>query len=304
VPSAAPRPAAPPRSAPPVARASSSAAPSLAEHGFEQPPDTGEVVSFEQQLATAKVPRPSGLYARLVDLIPPGSPVESQLRSPLAFVLAAGVPFVLVLSLGSLLLLGSRDPILHSIDRGGAGSVIESILKKAVTGRTGQDYLMLGHAYARSGQTPQAIIAYTEAGKRGAGDERALDYLVAALDHPRAQAAVGALVVAPSEQTKGKLVQAAVSEAWHLRANALEALVQRREATPALRERAALLDVRLGARCEERRGGLLQLKEHGSTKEALAAIESLREGYLHNARCISIADIEGALLSVQARRRR
>lgn len=250
---------------------------------------------------SASAPASGGLASRIVAAVPPGSPVERFLRSPLAFVAAGGASFVLVLGFGSLLLFGGADPELARIDSGKAGAVIEEIHALPAAARTPRQHLLLGHAYARNGATQQALDAYREAAKQGGADRRALDYTLAALDHPFAQHPVEVLVTWRSEDVRERLVELTAAEGWHLRHNALKTLQERGEATPALSEKVAIVDVRHGPDCDRRREGLTRLEALGKGKAALEAIQSLRDNYKENF-CIPLTELDRAQLSVEKRR--
>lgn len=256
---------------------------------------------LETGAVTSPVGRPARSFSSwVVATVPPGGAFERFLRSPFAFLLAGGLSFVVVLGFGSLLLLGGDDPVLRGIDSGKAGSVIEDILAVPVTQRTPRQYLLLGHAYARSGATPQALEAYREAAKRGGADQRALDYTLAALDHPLAKLPLDVLADWRSEDVKRRLVELTEAEAWHLRHNALKVLQEREETTGAIAERVAINDVLHGPDCDRRRAGLHRLESLGKGAEALEAIQSLRDNYKENF-CIPLTELDRAQISVEKR---
>lgn len=219
---------------------------------------------------------------------------EGALRHVLAsrwgLPLAALVPFLLVGGLTMSVLGAGQDPMLRRIDGGKAGSVIEELLAVPLSVRAPRQYLWLGHAYARNGATAQAIDAYREAGKRGAADERALAYVLAALDHPFAQQPMEALGEWKSSLLPERLEPLTRAESWHLRHNALKVLEARREISPELLEESAVVDVWKGPDCDRRREGLGRLRKWGRSEDALDAVRSLRERYEENY-CIPVAEL-------------
>lgn len=204
--------------------------------------------------------------------------------------LAALAPFLVVGGLTLSLLGAEQDPMLRRIDGGKAGSVIEELLAVPMSARTPRQYLLLGHAYARNGATAQAIDAYQEAGDQGAADERALTYVLAALDHPFAQQPMEALEEWKSSLLPERLERLTRAESWHLRHNALKVLEARREASPEILAESAIVDVWKGPDCDRRRQGLGRLRQWGRGDDALDAVRGLRERYEENY-CIPVAEL-------------
>lgn len=264
-------------------------------------PAAGSWGNVDEHVVTAPLERqPASVAAWVVRTVPTGSLFERLLRSPLGFVLSGGLSFLVVVGFGSLFLLGSDDPVLRRIDSGKAGSVIEELLAVPVVERTPRQYLLLGHAYARNGATPQALDAYREAAKRGGADRRALDYTLLALDHPLAKQPIEVLKEWQSEDVSKRLVQLTDDEGWHLRHNALKVLQARKETTAAIVERVAILDVAFGPDCDRRREGLHRLESLGEGDDAKDAIESLRDNYKENF-CIPLTELDRAQLAVDKR---
>ncbi|MFZ9889416.1 MAG: hypothetical protein ACO3JL_18125 [Myxococcota bacterium] len=216
--------------------------------------------------------------------------ITRALATRFGLLLAAGVPFVLVCAVTVVLFGGERDPMLRRIDGGKAGSVVKELLMVPMAERTPRQYLLLGHAYARVGATTQAIDAYRVAGERGGADDRALSYVLAALDHPFAQQPMEALGPWKSSLLPDRLVRLTQEESWHLRHNALKVLEARQEASLDILTASAIVDVQKGPDCDRRRQGLSQLRKFGRGEEALDAVRSLRERYEENF-CIPVPEL-------------
>lgn len=227
-------------------------------------------------------PPPSTTVAgRVLDALPfsPDSPPERFLRTPWAF-LAAGVSsFLLVVLCGAAVILATDDPEIRRIDSGQYDDVIREILQRPSGSRTSRESLLLGHAFALKGQTDVALRHYADAGKKGGADERALEYVLLAMNHPFAKQPIAALVDWKSDLVTERLRALTEHKDRIMRHNALKVLEERGEADNDVVERVAILDVSTAPMCEDRRAGLYTLDAIGSSGEAVDAIDKMQHDF-------------------------
>jgi hypothetical protein len=291
-----PQPAAP-RSVPTPATGTAAPAGGGAK-GLPGPPGAADIP--EETTAPRRVPR-EPLARKVLEAlpIPPDSPAERFLRSPFVLPVVGLSSYLFVVILGALIMSGSGDPTLRRIDSQQAGSVMREILQKPSGERTARDFLMLGHAYARQAETARALDAYAAAARKGGADERALDYVVKALEHPLGDAAVGVLKDWQGNDVGARLEDMLGSDDYHARHHALEALKTRGQGGALQQQQVAIVDVKKGTDCAQRKEGLMRLEQVGSGGGAVDAIESLREKFSENT-CL-LADIERVRNAVDGR---
>ena len=233
---------------------------------------------------------------------PPESPPERFLRTPWSFVAAVTGSFSFMVFCGALMLFVTDDPEIRRIDSGRGDEVIKQVLQGGSASRTPRDSLLLGHAFARKGQTAAALRHYADAGHGGGADERALDYVLLALDHPFAGAPMDALRSWTGGDVKDRLIELCEAKSWLLRHNALSVLEKRDEANNEVIEMVAILDVSTADMCDDRRDGLHRLETVGAGSDALDAISAMEDNFsLTQNHCMLPTEIERVFKAVESR---
>jgi hypothetical protein len=293
----------PPQS--PAVPASSAAAASGLPEGVDQ---AARELAAALDGNTDDVVRPrtgSSLSGRVLALLPfpQDSGAERFLRTRWAIVAAALTPFLLVLAVGAPVMFSGGDPFMSRIDGGQASAVIEELLARSSAARTPRESLLLGHAYARTGETAVALRHYADAGRRSGGDKRALDYIFLALDHAHADRAARTLSEWRGNDVVERLQDACSSPSWHLRHNAKKVLKARNQATNEVLERVAILDITSAELCDDRRAALLVLETIGAGGDAIDAIEAMwdEKFTLSQNHCMRQLEYERVLKKVKER---
>lgn len=220
-----------------------------------------------------KVKRADGAAAPASTVVTPhrdlAPAVRTVLKSPLPKVAAIGVGALALLVLGFSLGSGSD---LERIDDGDAAGVLAEIEKEAPAARAGARELNRGHALAKLKRDTEAIAAYGAAAKKGASDDRALEFLLFMLDDPKADDVIDALRDWPDAKVDGRLRKLMQSGSWFERHHAASALRARERLTRADEEALGIWALREGDNCERRRHGLLRLRRVGEGEEAYTAV--------------------------------
>jgi hypothetical protein len=186
-----------------------------------------------------------------------------------------------ILILGLVVSFSGRDDVVDDIDSGvdGARAALQKL--ESVRDRTPREDLMIGHARAILGQPVEALEAYKTAARRSATDDRALDYVLLALDNPFESAELPREVLSlwPGDDIEDRLDDMTEARTWHQRHNALDAIGKRGKATDELRLRVAFIDLEDESitSCADVNQALDVLRDYGKGDKALDAIAEFRQ---------------------------
>jgi serine/threonine-protein kinase len=159
-----------------------------------------------------------------------------------------------------------------------------------------------------AGEAPEVLALFENvpAEERSPGDDLMRGHALAKLDRGEgglqereAETAMNVLRAARSEDVRPPLCALLGDPGWWPRHHALKVLSDRKEDEDVDREKLAITDLETGPKCGTRRYGLSQLKEHGGSKEALAAIK--RAGQRKDNGCIKKKQLKEASAAVKAR---
>ena len=242
-------------------------------------------------------------WARAVDRLLGDSAARPLLRKPAALVLVVLV-VLLVLVVGS----GGRafrlDAALQDIAGGRAAAVLADLDRVPEAARDGGWHLARGHALAAlaspSPPPDEALAAWRDAARRQTIDARALEGTLERLV-AGSEAALDVLAVWPDEGIVARLRGLLGHSDWLTRQAARRALQERALFSDADADAFGVRDLTTAATCPQRKQGLELLRERGSSRAAVAAIEAAGRVQTENA-CLS-RDLPTAARAVAERQK-
>jgi serine/threonine-protein kinase len=235
------------------------------------------------------------------------SPVQAeqsgQPERPLAKAPGSGRPpigLIAGLFVGAIALMGLVMSLfgggdLDEIDEGNAKAVLEKLDDKK--DRSADEDLLRGHALAKEKRDTEAIAAYGAAAKKGASDERALDFLIMMLDDTKADDVIAALTAWPDDAADDRLRTLVRRGSWDERHHARKTLLARGKKVDD--EAFYIRDLEDGETCQRRRFGLMRLKKVGQSDTAYAAVQRASRRMPDNL-CMAL-DWAGALRALEDR---